>query len=188
MAEKRRMISGSSALNTSDIWSKTIGLDKHAGAGDSTAANGGDSEQVANIMKLAALSNVEGANRGGCKRCGGVGHLTFQCRNAPLSAPGQDSISDSSSSDDSDDSDDSSSDSESEQVPIVEAVKDTKRSSKRDKDKKAVKSSRDIKKQEQKERRQLKKVLKKEKKREKKEKKREKKEEKKKDKKDKKEK
>ena len=111
MAEKRKLVSGSSALRTNDIWSKTIGLDAHAGTSDSNLS-AKDSEQTANLLLLAKMSNTSSESRGGCKRCGGVGHLTFQCRNHIASSGVQSAAkhSSDSSTDTSDDSDSSSSD------------------------------------------------------------------------------
>ena len=113
MSEKRKLISGSSALRTNEIWSKTIGLDAHAGAGDEDAGvwarQTQDSEQTANLLLLAKMSN-SGEVRGGCKRCGGQGHLTYQCRN-PAAPPA--SIDRNLSTDSDSDSDSSSSSSNS---------------------------------------------------------------------------
>eukprot|EP01031_Cornospumella_fuschlensis_P033826 gene33825-40927_t len=95
-------VSGSSALKTNDIWSKTIGYDPYANSNESK--NDADVEaQRASLMLLARMSNLSGSeSRGGCKKCGLLGHLSFQCRNAPLKKDGAaneaDSDSDSSSS------------------------------------------------------------------------------------------
>jgi len=104
-------VSSSAALKTNDMWSKVIGHDPHATTNESDEAADKNSlqEQSASIMLLAKMSNLYGGEtRGACNRCGQAGHLTFQCRNAPVAAAtanGDDS---------SDDSDDETSDSESE--------------------------------------------------------------------------
>jgi len=99
---KKGQMSGSIALRTNDMWSKTIGHDPYAEAKSANSAVSKEmDEQAANIMLLAKMSNTGGESRGGCKRCGGVGHLTFQCRNpvAGEGGAGQDSSSSSSDSD-----------------------------------------------------------------------------------------
>lgn len=98
MPHNNRM-SSSTALRTNDIWSKTIGYDPYASSME--AKNDQESEaQKASLMLLARMSNLSGSeSRGGCKKCGMLGHLSFQCRNAPLNAnPSAAADSDSSSS------------------------------------------------------------------------------------------
>ena len=81
-------VSSSSALKMTGIWKDTIGYDPYAGDGDDRAAAVDEeeravaSEQAQGLMALARLSN-QGVtdSRGACKKCGMVGHLTFQCRN-----------------------------------------------------------------------------------------------------------
>ena len=91
-------MSSSSALRTNDIWSKTIGYDPYANDGDAAVAAekaAAAAEQQASLLLLAKMQNVsgerneEGLIRGACKRCNTVGHLTFQCRNAPWVPPSQ---------------------------------------------------------------------------------------------------
>eukprot|EP01038_Epipyxis_sp_PR26KG_P004999 gene4999-6984_t len=97
-------VSASVALKTNDMWSKTIGYDPYAAGNepeitDSIAA----SQQAASLQLLAKMSNLSGVeSRGGCKRCGMLGHLSFQCRNAPIGSKveNKDDDSDDSSSDD----------------------------------------------------------------------------------------
>lgn len=96
---RRGQISAGAALRTNDMWSKTIGHDPYAEKDSSTAPRTGLAEQAANIMLLAKMSNTGNESRGGCKRCGGVGHLTFQCRNPVASATDAPSSSSSSDSD-----------------------------------------------------------------------------------------
>ena len=79
------------------MWSKTIGYDPYANDSDTAAAAAKEAqqaEQQAGLMLLAKMSNLSGEAdadgflRGACKRCNMVGHLTFQCRNAPWVPPG----------------------------------------------------------------------------------------------------
>ena len=99
-------VSASTALKTNDIWSKTIGYDPYAAANDDSKQKEEDSSKAASLMLLARLSNVAGAeSRGGCKRCGMLGHMHFQCRNPIASASkpaAADNDDDESSSDESD--------------------------------------------------------------------------------------
>lgn len=78
--------SSSTALRTNDMWSKTIGYDPYANKSEDAGAKEAlVSENAAGLLLLAKMSNVSGADttRGACKRCNMMGHLTFQCRNAP---------------------------------------------------------------------------------------------------------
>jgi len=98
-------VSGSGALRTNDMWSKTIGLDPHAAANEPASARSAleAQEQAESLMLLAKMSNLSGVeSRGGCKKCGLLGHHAFQCRNAPAAAlpTAQDDSSDSSDSED----------------------------------------------------------------------------------------
>jgi hypothetical protein len=84
MPHNNRM-SGSTALKTNDMWSKTIGYNPYA-ALDEDSVKKEDSNQTASLLLLAKMSNLSGVeSRGGCKRCNMLGHLTFQCRN-PIAA------------------------------------------------------------------------------------------------------
>lgn len=106
-------VSSSVALKTNDIWSKTIGHDPYANDAEKSRLaeeEGLRKEQSNSIMLLAKMSKVSGSdNRGGCKICGALGHLTFQCRNKLISVPSVEKSSDDSSSDSDSDSDESSS-------------------------------------------------------------------------------
>jgi len=89
-------VHSSAALQTHGIWQSAIGYDPYAPnkddkkndvAHNSTAA-ASDPEQenaYASFQGLLALARITGSNadevRGSCKKCGRVGHLTFQCRN-----------------------------------------------------------------------------------------------------------
>ena len=166
MSEKRKLISGSSALRTNDIWSKTIGLDAHAGADDGGVSAAQDSEQTANLLLLAKMQSSSGEARGGCKRCGGVGHLTFQCRNPIASAVSvtndsggfsSDSSDDSTSDSDSDSDNDSGSDSSGSDTPAPkQKSKDSSREEKKLKEEKK-KEKKEKKKQKKREKKEKKK-------------------------------
>lgn len=81
MPHNNRM-SASSALKTNSIWTDTIGYDPYANGEENTEDAKIASEQAAGLLLLAKMSNLSGSDsRGACKRCGMVGHLTFQCRN-----------------------------------------------------------------------------------------------------------
>eukprot|EP00607_Mallomonas_marina_P008509 CAMPEP_0182417204 /NCGR_PEP_ID=MMETSP1167-20130531/1631_1 /TAXON_ID=2988 /ORGANISM="Mallomonas Sp, Strain CCMP3275" /LENGTH=119 /DNA_ID=CAMNT_0024590595 /DNA_START=109 /DNA_END=469 /DNA_ORIENTATION=+ len=91
-------VSGSAALRTNDMWSKTIGHNPYA-AENEKQEDSSSAEQTAGLMLLAKMSNLSGGadTRGACKKCGMVGHLTFQCRNA-AKVESEDDDSDTSSS------------------------------------------------------------------------------------------
>ncbi|XP_039119257.1 CAX-interacting protein 4 [Dioscorea cayenensis subsp. rotundata] len=86
-------VHSSAALQTHGIWQSAIGYDPYAPSKDKDAAKGpddqaatGDAENAyASFQGLLALARITGSSsnetRGACKRCGRVGHLTFQCRN-----------------------------------------------------------------------------------------------------------
>lgn len=91
-------------MKTNDMWAAVIG---GSDSGGRSATNGLTSEQATNVMLLAKASSAANAGssdviRGGCKRCGLLGHLSFQCRNVPQVQKRQ-SDSDSDSSDSSSD-------------------------------------------------------------------------------------
>ena len=81
-------VSGSIALRTNDMWSKTIGHNPYANQSealtqDDKNADNNSSIAANHLMLLAKMSNLSGVeSRGGCKKCGALGHMTFQCRNA----------------------------------------------------------------------------------------------------------
>jgi len=80
-------VSSSDALKTNDIWTKTIGHDPYANSSEEgKQADAASEEQQQGLMLMARLNSVKnGAEvRGGCSRCGLLGHLTFQCRNPPV--------------------------------------------------------------------------------------------------------
>ncbi|KAF0691716.1 Aste57867_17128 [Aphanomyces stellatus] len=101
-------VHSSAALQMTGIWTKTIGYDPYAQDGDQREdeeAAAASRERARGIMALATLSNRGNEARGACKKCGMMGHLTFQCRNFAL-------VEDKKSDDD--DSSSSSSESEAE--------------------------------------------------------------------------
>ena len=157
-------VDGSKALATSTIWSKVIGHDPHAPSAAEPAPP--QSEQVTSMLLIAKLNAGSDATRGGCKRCGQHGHLTFQCRNpiaaAATSREVADSESSTSTSSSSASSSSSSSASPSFQAQVVAAAEPTQNK------KRSREDSDDGEKREEKKRKKEKKERKKEKKKEKK--------------------
>eukprot|EP00268_Persea_americana_P036939 TRINITY_DN36509_c0_g1_i1.p1 TRINITY_DN36509_c0_g1~~TRINITY_DN36509_c0_g1_i1.p1 ORF type:complete len:341 (-),score=115.38 TRINITY_DN36509_c0_g1_i1:411-1433(-) len=88
-------VHSSAALQTHGIWQSAIGYDPYAPNEKDPKQPGGakplnssepDAENAyASFQGLLALARITGSNadeaRGACKKCGRVGHLTFQCRN-----------------------------------------------------------------------------------------------------------
>ncbi|KAE8023299.1 hypothetical protein FH972_009014 [Carpinus fangiana] len=87
-------VHSSAALQTHGIWQSAIGYDPYApnkdDAKNSSMPNTSNTEPdaenaYASFQGLLALARITGSNanevRGACKKCGRVGHLTFQCRN-----------------------------------------------------------------------------------------------------------
>ena len=90
-------VHSSAALQTHGIWQSAIGYDPYAPnkednkkssqpkASDAAAAEPAGENAYASFQGLLALARVTSNNvdesRGACKKCGRVGHLTFQCRN-----------------------------------------------------------------------------------------------------------
>ncbi|KAL1546225.1 CAX-interacting protein 4-like [Salvia divinorum] len=89
-------VHSSAALQTHGIWQSAIGYDPYAPNKEeksnastqkaAAAASEGEQENAyASFQGLLALARITGSNadeaRGSCKKCGRVGHLTFQCRN-----------------------------------------------------------------------------------------------------------
>jgi len=97
----------SAALRTTDMWSSVIG-NEFGKANDSSAVAGGGQTENAyemnqNLMALARLSGASkgDAKRGSCKKCGEIGHLSFQCFNMLTGKKAQAGDVSSTSSDDS---------------------------------------------------------------------------------------
>jgi len=122
-------VSGSIALRTNDMWSKTIGHNPYANQAEeeSSQADGtlasNSSIAADHLMLLAKMSNLSGVeSRGGCKKCGALGHMTFQCRNQAITAVSKtndDDTSSSSSDSGSDDDDDDKVDSKLKNPPAL---------------------------------------------------------------------
>ncbi|KAF5470543.1 hypothetical protein F2P56_011047 [Juglans regia] len=87
-------VHSSAALQTHGIWQSAIGYDPYAPTKDddkntskpnSSTAEPETDNAYASFQGLLALARITGSNaneaRGACKKCGRVGHLTFQCRN-----------------------------------------------------------------------------------------------------------
>ena len=85
-------VHSSAALQTHGIWQSAIGYDPYAPEKDSKAevaeraeGEGRAENAYASFQGLLALARITGSSandtRGACKKCGRVGHLTYQCRN-----------------------------------------------------------------------------------------------------------
>ncbi|KAG2673479.1 hypothetical protein I3760_13G092700 [Carya illinoinensis] len=87
-------VHSSAALQTHGIWQSAIGYDPYAPTKDEGKTSASHSSMnaepesdnaYASFQGLLALARITGSNaneaRGACKKCGRVGHLTFQCRN-----------------------------------------------------------------------------------------------------------
>ncbi|XP_050369975.1 CAX-interacting protein 4 [Argentina anserina] len=90
-------VHSSAALQTHGIWQSAIGYDPYAPTKDKDEPRGTsqvnfpssepDAENpYASFQGLLALARITGSStadeaRGACKKCGRVGHLSFQCRN-----------------------------------------------------------------------------------------------------------
>ncbi|OQS00842.1 hypothetical protein ACHHYP_02216 [Achlya hypogyna] len=77
------IMSSSDTLKMTGIWKNTIGYDPYAADGeDKDQGHSASSiERAKGFMALAKLSNKTNDTRGSCKKCGAMGHLTFQCMN-----------------------------------------------------------------------------------------------------------
>ncbi|OMO67768.1 hypothetical protein CCACVL1_20329 [Corchorus capsularis] len=87
-------VHSSAALQTHGIWQSAIGYDPYAPNKDDSKTTSNqmaataepDGENAyASFQGLLALARITGSNadeaRGACRKCGRVGHLTFQCKN-----------------------------------------------------------------------------------------------------------
>ncbi|KAL7166991.1 hypothetical protein ACSBR2_037616 [Camellia fascicularis] len=86
-------VHSSAALQTHGIWQSAIGYDPYAPNKEDNKSSQQKSSTTepegenayASFQGLLALARITGSNadeaRGACKKCGRVGHLTFQCRN-----------------------------------------------------------------------------------------------------------
>jgi hypothetical protein len=73
----------SGTLKTHGVWKQVIKYDPYAAEGEDSEARPTDSESYKSYMQLARLSGNTShmKNRGACRKCGMMGHMTFQCRN-----------------------------------------------------------------------------------------------------------
>jgi len=106
MPANNRMHSGT-ALKTHGIWANTIGYDPYAPSAKTEPTGAGPATNAYdNYQGLLALARLTHSNssavRGTCKKCGGVGHLTFQCRNHLKAVAEDDYVSSTSSDSESD--------------------------------------------------------------------------------------
>nr|CCA14908.1 conserved unknown protein putative [Albugo laibachii Nc14] len=98
-------------LKMNGMWKNTIGYDPYAATDEGTQDCELARDQAKGLMALAKLSNQNTQTRGACKKCGMIGHLTYQCRNHLLDQPkaipesSDDSLSDSEDSSSSSSSD-----------------------------------------------------------------------------------
>lgn len=112
MPHNNRM-SSSAALTTSAIWKNVIKYDPYAGSEEQGGAAAAAEEAamleqqqgLMDVVKIKARETLGAEQRGACRKCGNVGHLTYQCRNhlGGLNRALGDSESDSSSGSESDD-------------------------------------------------------------------------------------
>jgi len=141
-------LSTSDSLNTSDIWQKTIKYDPYASEDTQEAAldEGGINDRAKGLFELARITGVSKERPpGACKKCGQVGHLSFQCRNLmkldsatlPIPEGNIDEEDDPDSLSESDDS--SSSSSAKKKKKKKKKVKKKEKKKKKKKDKKASK-------------------------------------------------
>jgi hypothetical protein len=129
----------SSALQTHSIWAESIGYDPYAPSSSATqqvpeaqplAPNPFDKAQ--GLLSLARLTGGTTTEvRGSCRKCGGVGHLTFQCRNTIQIKKIKEDVSSTTSDSDSEPEDDlqaSGNEAQPEQKPISEEKQERHRS------------------------------------------------------------
>ncbi|CAH8282234.1 unnamed protein product [Eruca vesicaria subsp. sativa] len=93
-------VHSSAALQTHGIWQSAIGYDPYAPTSKeepkkTTHEKSEDPENsYTSFQGLLALARITGSNndeaRGCCKKCGRVGHLTYQCRNFLSTKEGKD--------------------------------------------------------------------------------------------------
>ncbi|PRQ34053.1 putative transcription factor interactor and regulator CCHC(Zn) family [Rosa chinensis] len=78
-------VHSSVALQTHGIWQSAIGYDPYAPQPNLSNSKPDAENAYASYQGLLQLARITGPNsdevRGACKRCGRVGHLTYQCRN-----------------------------------------------------------------------------------------------------------
>lgn len=83
MPNKNR-VDTSRSLSTNDVWKNVVKYDpyKEGPSGEEAEASKKEdfSEQSKGLLELARLSKSS-ESKAMCKKCGGLGHLTFECRN-----------------------------------------------------------------------------------------------------------
>ena len=74
----------SGTLKTHSVWKQVIKYDPYAAEGEDSESGRKNTDSYKNYMKLARLSGntKHMKNRGACRKCGMMGHMTFQCMNA----------------------------------------------------------------------------------------------------------
>ncbi|CCI43189.1 unnamed protein product [Albugo candida] len=122
MPHNNRMHS-SLTLKMTGMWKNTIGYDPYAASDEGVQDSELAQDQAKGLMALAKLSNQNTQSRGACKKCGMIGHLTYQCRNHLLDQP-------KAVSESSDDSD-SESEESSSRSPSIESSRHAKGKRKR---------------------------------------------------------
>ncbi|CAK4635430.1 hypothetical protein LEN26_010286 [Aphanomyces euteiches] len=150
------IVHSSAVLKMTGIWTKTIGYDPYAQEADrqeKEQAAAASREKAKDILAMVTQSNRGNVARGACKKCGMMGHLTFQCRNFEMhKKESSDDDSDSGSSDDSDDDDDKSRRHD-EASKKRKRSSEKKRKSKKDKKDKKAKKKKEKKEKKKKQRR-----------------------------------
>ena len=85
-------VTTSSSLHVNKAFTNAVGYDPYAAPGEASAAASQSQEMLERskgLMELAKLSSDSTTNRSTCKKCNGIGHLSFQCRNhLAVSLPG----------------------------------------------------------------------------------------------------
>ena len=74
----------SGTLKTHSVWKQVIKYDPYAAEGEDSESRPRNTDSYKNYMQLARLSGNTShmKNRGACRKCGMMGHMTFQCMNA----------------------------------------------------------------------------------------------------------
>ena len=121
MPHDNRMMT-SSTLNTHSVWKNVIKYDPYAADAGAPTGDGSGSraaekseedrrrdellEQSRGLMELAKMQSEGQGLRGTCRRCNGVGHLTYECKNIISGASAAKTAAESDESDSDESSDD----------------------------------------------------------------------------------